>query len=238
MTSPVFFASSESLADSAAAARKTFKFFWRELSWEYRRIVPAYDLTVVKVAFEDRGTVEHMWVTEVGFDGTNVTGTLMNEPNELRNVHEGDQVSASLANRVSDWMLTSSGRVLGGATIQAMRLGMKERARREHDEAWGLEFGDPTQVALPPTDDHHPMALNMAGSLIDFLKKNPREVNEPNAEGWTMLHREALAGNANIVQVLLEQGARRELKTRDGRSALDLAKALSWTQVESILSAG
>jgi uncharacterized protein YegJ (DUF2314 family) len=199
--------------------------------------VPAYDLTTVKLAFEDRGEVEHMWVSEVRFDGATITGTLLNEPNTLRNVHEGDRVSGSLANRLSDWMLTRSGRVWGGATIQAMRLGMDERARREHDEAWGLEFGDPEKVMLPADGDDHPMALNMVASLVDFLEKNPGEVNGTDpADGWTMLQRESLAGNAAIVQVLLERGARTSPRNPDGRTALDLARQLSWSKVEALLS--
>jgi ankyrin repeat protein len=48
-----------------------------------------------------------------------------------------------------------------------------------------------------------------------------------------MLHREALAGNANIVAMLLAHGAKRDAKTRDGRTALELAKG--WPKVESLL---
>ncbi|HPR63340.1 MAG TPA: DUF2314 domain-containing protein [Thermoanaerobaculia bacterium] len=32
-------------------ARETFKYFWRELSWEKRRIVPGLDMALVKIAF-------------------------------------------------------------------------------------------------------------------------------------------------------------------------------------------
>ena len=33
------------------SAISTFKYFWRELYWEYRRIVPALELAYVKCAF-------------------------------------------------------------------------------------------------------------------------------------------------------------------------------------------
>ncbi|MFX8102449.1 DUF2314 domain-containing protein, partial [Acinetobacter baumannii] len=33
------------------SAKSTFKYFWRELYWEYRRIVPALELAYVKCAF-------------------------------------------------------------------------------------------------------------------------------------------------------------------------------------------
>jgi uncharacterized protein YegJ (DUF2314 family) len=54
-------------------AQDTFKYFWRELYWEYRRIVPALDLACVKIAFtestEDPNDpiVEHMWVNDINF---------------------------------------------------------------------------------------------------------------------------------------------------------------------------
>lgn len=32
-------------------ARKTFKYFWRELFWERRRIIPALDFAMVKAPF-------------------------------------------------------------------------------------------------------------------------------------------------------------------------------------------
>src|SRR5262245_54657380 len=76
-------------------ARGTFRYFWREMAWERRRIVPALDLACVKAPFSDgkqgSGTpdapnVEHMWISEVDFDGQNVSGVLMNNPNWLKTV--------------------------------------------------------------------------------------------------------------------------------------------------------
>lgn len=71
-------------------ARATFRYFWREALWERRRIVMALDMACVKAPFSDgeRATsgddtpeVEHMWFSEVGFDGRIVNGELLNEPN-------------------------------------------------------------------------------------------------------------------------------------------------------------
>ena len=55
-------------------ARATFRYFWREVAWERRRIVPALDLACVKAPFSDgeQGThtkdtseVEKMWLSKV-----------------------------------------------------------------------------------------------------------------------------------------------------------------------------
>ena len=69
-------------------ARGTFRYFWREIAWERRRIVPALDLACVKAPFSDGGPktgdspqVEHMWLSEVDFDGEFVSGVLGNSLN-------------------------------------------------------------------------------------------------------------------------------------------------------------
>src|SRR5262249_56061414 len=82
-----------------ANARATFRYFWREVAWERRRIVPALDLACVKAPFSDgeRGTrtedtpdVEHMWLSEVDFDGQFVSGVLLNAPNWPKTRQERD----------------------------------------------------------------------------------------------------------------------------------------------------
>src|SRR5262249_51459333 len=132
-------------------ARSTFRYFWRELSWEYRRIVPGLGLSAVKAPFsdEDGGEVEQMWVGEIDFDGESVHGTLLNAPTHLRSGEKGDRVSIPLA-EISDWMYSIDDEVYGGYTVNLMRSRMKPRERREHDEAWGLNFGDPTKVRVVP----------------------------------------------------------------------------------------
>ncbi len=78
-------------------AQETFKYFWRELSWEYRRIIPAFDLAYVKCAFiqehsnsSDSLLVEYMWINQIDFDGTTISGQLMNQPNYIENVQAGE----------------------------------------------------------------------------------------------------------------------------------------------------
>lgn len=73
-------------------AQETFKYFWREQSWEYRRIIPALSVSCVKVAFSqedpssDSPIVEHMWINDINFDGDLIKGYLINKPNKLTNI--------------------------------------------------------------------------------------------------------------------------------------------------------
>src|SRR5205823_7956181 len=78
--SPVFMSddSDPEMQRAYEKARATFRYFWREVAWERRRIVPALNLACVKAPFSDgakptRGRdtpeVEHMWLSDVDFDG-------------------------------------------------------------------------------------------------------------------------------------------------------------------------
>jgi uncharacterized protein YegJ (DUF2314 family) len=240
------------------SARKTFRYFWRECSWERRRIIPGLDLAAVKAPFfdgtpDDPGEVEHMWLNEIDFDGRVVTGVLLNQPNQVTSVSAGDPVSVPL-DRINDWMYGQLGEVYGGHTVQLMRSRMGRRERKEHDEAWGLNFGDPDRVRIVPEikkkgglfgmfrkgdDDgeigEHPMSENMAPELAKQLKSNPDLLTSRDERGWTLLHTEALAGSYSPVKVLLEAGADRKAKTNDGRTPLDLARALKWERVVGLL---
>lgn len=200
------------MAQASEEARASFRYFWRELAWERRRIIPALELSAVKVAFWDGGSaeppratgsepaVEHMWVGDIDFDGRLVRGRLLNDPRWLRSVRAGHAVEVPLA-RVEDWMYAMSGRVYGGFTVNLLRRRMSRAERREHDDAWGLDFGAPEVVLVPPTkgglfrkstptapDAEHPMSENMVESLRQALVKDPGMVHEKDERGWTLLH--------------------------------------------------
>lgn len=102
MSEPVFnFDDSDAAMQLAYdAARRTFKYFWRELSWERRRIVPGLDMAMVKLPFTDGPRTdgnpahEQMWIGNVNFDGETLSGELLNAPNWLTSVQEGETVKA------------------------------------------------------------------------------------------------------------------------------------------------
>jgi uncharacterized protein YegJ (DUF2314 family) len=41
------------------SARITFKYFWREIYWERKRIVPSLDMAIIKLPFWDKNTEKH-----------------------------------------------------------------------------------------------------------------------------------------------------------------------------------
>jgi len=210
-------------------ARQNFRYFWREKTWENKRIIPALDLASIKYPFSDppgtrRNTdepsVEQMWVSDIDFDGRTLFGTLINSPNWIKSVKEGDSVEL-LASDLTDWMYAFNGRVYGAYTVNLLRSRMSKSERKQHDNAWGLDFGDPTNIEvlprswkmdepkkglfsklfgskekLPPANLslEHPMSLAMSGGIIDYLKEVPARVSETNSRGFTLMHEQALAG--------------------------------------------
>jgi uncharacterized protein len=242
-------------------ARATFRYFWREVAWERRRIIPALDLACVKATFSDgeQGTrskdtpeVEHMWLSEVDFDGQIVSGVLLNAPNWLKTVKEGDPARIPLG-EISDWMYAISGEVFGAYTVNLLRSRMERQERQEHDGAWGLKFGDPTKIRVAPEpkgggllkswfgkrqvdSGEHPMSEAMAPSLKEQLAKDPCLVSAIDDRGWTFLHQQALAGSAATVKVLLEAGADPNAVTNHGMTPLQLAKSLGWEKVVALLA--
>lgn len=150
------------------SARSSFRYFWRELSWEHRRIVPGLDMAMVKFPFTDgprsdgNAEYEQMWIGDVDFDGDEISGSLMNSPNWLTSVRQGASISMPFQS-LSDWMMTSSGRAYGGFSVNLMRSRMNSRERAQHDEAWGLDFGDPADVLVEIQRNAKPKAGFVSG---------------------------------------------------------------------------
>ena len=234
-------------------ARATFRYFWREIAWERRRIVPALDVACVKAPFSDAETVvdhaevEQMWLSSIDFDGQFVSGELLNAPNWLKTVKQGDSAQFRLR-EITDWMYVIGGEVYGAHTVNLMRSRMGTRERKDHDNAWGLNFGDPNKIRLVPQKknwfgkakvelEEHPMSVNMAPAFEAQLAKDPSLVHQKNEKGWTFLHDESLAGSAPTVEVLLKCGADPNAMTNQGATPMKLAKVFGWDKVVALLAA-
>lgn len=265
---PVFMFSGDdpAILRAYAEAKATFKYFWREISWERRRIVPAFDMMLIKLPFTDgQPEGEHMWVDEVEFDGDNLSGVLLNSPNWLTSVKQGDAVKAPFSH-LEDWMITANGVAYGAFTVNQMRAKMNTHDRKAHDKAWGLDFGDPAEIKINPfekpkkkaglidrllgrkKEEDEPldrqtghkdttMCLNMLPKMEEQLLEDRTHVTWTDENGWTMLHSEALAGNFGAVKLLVKYGANVNVKTNNGKDAIGLAKTLEWNEIAEYLEA-
>ncbi|MBP7282075.1 MAG: ankyrin repeat domain-containing protein [Leptospiraceae bacterium] len=60
--------------------------------------------------------------------------------------------------------------------------------------------------------------------IVKLLVENKADVNAQNKQGWTPLHNAFLQVNLELVKYLLNQAADKNIRTLDGKTALDLAK--------------
>lgn len=249
-------------------AQRTFKYFWRELSWERRRIVPGLDMAMVKLPFTDgprtdgNPEYEHMWIGDVNFDGETLSGELLNSPNWLTSVKEGDVVQAPFL-ELSDWLMAVDGKAYGAFTVNQMRAAMNGKERKEHDKAWGLDFGDPAaarveisrkgdgkgglltgllggrpgRASQPEEFRDHPMCVNMLKKYDAQLQGDPSIAQDvlDDETGFTLLHAEALAGNMGMVKLAVAHGADVGKKTMSGRTASELARGIGWPEIADYL---
>ncbi|HAA21415.1 MAG TPA: hypothetical protein DCR93_06055 [Cytophagales bacterium] len=245
--SPVIYVEQDERMERASEeARSTFKYFWRELYWENRRIIKAHDFAMVKFPFmqtfsrQKEPVVEHMWVNNINFDGELISGELANAPHQLTNIKQGATVMRPL-DLLGDWMFSVLGKTHGGFSVQEQRRQMDAQQRKAHDEAWGLDFGDPEDVLIvykqkeePDNLGEHPMSKNMEEKVREFLVNYPDEITHVDELGQTMLHREAIAGNLTAVRILLEKGADKSLRSQSGKTPQAYAQAMGWEHLEGI----
>lgn len=240
-TSPVTYHKRDDpeMLKASVEARKTFKYFWKEVALDFNRIVPALEMACIKKPFSDNpadpnSSVEHMWVEEINFDGERISGVLINSPNGLKSVKQGDKVEFSPA-EIGDWMCVLGDKVYGGYTVQVIRGRMSEEERAAHDEGWGRKFPPPEKVLVPPgTSNFEPVIAEM---LEKHLKEKPETMNSKDDAGRTPLHTAALFGRKLSVKILLKHKADPTKKCKRGWTPIDYAKALNWSEIIKLLEA-
>ncbi|MFA0923242.1 DUF2314 domain-containing protein [Xanthomonas fragariae] len=138
-----------------AAACDTVKFLWRELSWEYRRIVPGVEMAAVQLPFAtdvsavDAPSHAHVWISNVQFDGDQVSGRQLNDPEWIAGRTAVDAGFAPMAD-LEDWMSAVDGQIYGGHPIDAMCRTMSLAECAEDDAPWGLDFAETGAVRPVP----------------------------------------------------------------------------------------
>lgn len=91
----------------------------------------------IKARVEDGNKVEHIWLTEPNFDedGT-IYGIISNKPIDVTTVSINEKIGIK-KEYVSDWMIIENGRLIGGYTIRAIRVGLKGKELENFDKNLG-----------------------------------------------------------------------------------------------------
>jgi uncharacterized protein YegJ (DUF2314 family) len=115
-------------------ARRTLPEFRKVVEEDWRRLIPVIDRPLIKARFESArtGKSEHMWVEVMNFDGEIVVGELANEPSEVPELSQGDEVRVTVDD-VSDWVYWQGDSTVGGFTLTVLE-------RREQNAAAGENF--------------------------------------------------------------------------------------------------
>lgn len=84
-------------------------------------------------------------------------------------------------------MYSIAGQVYGAYSVNLMRSKMGDDERADHDQQWGLNFGDPKNIKIVPEQydlgEDDPMSKNMAVSFKEAVEANPGFVTDQDEKG-------------------------------------------------------
>lgn len=129
-----------SLDKPTAEAKATLPIFWRHLAED-----KGVENALVKVGFPTRhGGVEYLWVGLTDFTETGVRGIIVNEPEDVANVHNGQSYEVKRS-EISDWAYFKGGKPYGQFTTRVLLEHASPQERQEQLETLAptpLEPGD------------------------------------------------------------------------------------------------
>jgi uncharacterized protein YegJ (DUF2314 family) len=95
---------------------------------------PGQSVFSVKVPFTDGPNTEHIWLTPVSYDGKRFRGTVDNEPEKVKNVRTGQNLTVA-PSEISDWMYVENRKLIGGYTLRVLRDALTADERVEFDRS-------------------------------------------------------------------------------------------------------
>lgn len=93
---------------------------------------PTAEGFAIKKAFPAGDSFEHMWLSDVVWDGKVFKGTVNNDPVETKVVKFGQRITVK-PDELSDWMYIDDGVLKGGNTIRVFYGGMKPKDKKEFE---------------------------------------------------------------------------------------------------------
>lgn len=93
----------------------------------------------VKKPFKDGDKVEHIWLSDASFDGTNFRGRVDNDPVDVKNVKMGETATVA-KDELSDWFYIDDGKLVGGYTIRVLYARMPPEEKKEFNAHLGFKI--------------------------------------------------------------------------------------------------
>ena len=89
------------------------------------------------------GGEEHIWISEIRWDGKRFQGKISNEPVDTKLVKLGDKVEVT-PEELTDWMYVDGKTIVGGFTVRVLHYERSAEERKAAEEQMGL--------IVPPVD--------------------------------------------------------------------------------------
>ena len=129
------------LYPSIEQARATLPIFWKHLTKD-----PGVEHALLKISFPTaHGGVELLWMGLTGWDAKALRGEIVNEPEDVPNIHAGQAYELTDPSAITDWSYIKGGKSYGEFTTRVMLKFADEATRKEQLEALSatpLEPGD------------------------------------------------------------------------------------------------
>ncbi len=81
-----------------------------------------------------------------------------------------------------------------------------------------------------------PSGRSMAQQVIELMAKSGADLNTPDVHGYTPLMQCTAAGSTELVELLLQLGADRNIRNKDGRRAVDIAYDMGRRYIYQLLN--
>ena len=82
---------------------------------------------------------EHIWLTDVRFDGRVLRGKVDNNPVDMKGLRVGQKVTVR-PEEISDWMYVENGRLVGGYTVRAYYRNLPAAEKRQFAQNAGFRL--------------------------------------------------------------------------------------------------
>jgi uncharacterized protein YegJ (DUF2314 family) len=103
---------------------------------------PNQEAFSIKKQFADSNGAEHMWISDLQYDGKEFKGRLSNEPVDVNSVKLGDNVTVAPQD-ISDWMYLDKGKLVGGYTIRVLYDKMTPEEQKKFEQESGYTISSP-----------------------------------------------------------------------------------------------
>jgi uncharacterized protein YegJ (DUF2314 family) len=111
-------------------ARRTLPEFWKE----FENLSAGETDFALKLPITDANGTEHFWLTSIEKRDGQIFGTINNDPNTVKSVHNGQRIEI-LEAQVSDWMYMRNGKIVGNYTLRPL---MKRMSPEELEQVKSL----------------------------------------------------------------------------------------------------